>query len=161
MPSFDVVSQVDMQEIDNAVNQAKRELEHRYDFRGSKSKIEFDRKNITLTGDDDMKLKAMKEILNQKMVKRNIGLKSLVYKDPESAAGTMLKQQIEITQGISTEKAREIVKKIKDLKLKKVQAQIQGEQVRVSGPKRDTLQEIIQMLKSEINLELQFVNFKD
>jgi hypothetical protein len=161
MPSFDVVSRVDMQEVDNAVNQAKRELEHRYDFRGSKSKIEFDRQCITLSADDDMKLKAMKEILNQKMVKRDIGLKSLVYKEPEQAAGTMLRQKIEITQGIDTDNAKLIAKKIKDLKLKKVQAQIQGEQVRVSGPKKDVLQEIMQTLDSEINLELQYVNFKD
>jgi uncharacterized protein YajQ (UPF0234 family) len=108
-----------------------------------------------------MKLQAMTEILNQKMVKRGVGVRSLDFKEPETASGDSLRQQIEIKQGISTDDARKIVKLVKELNLKKVSAQIQGDQVRVNGPKRDDLQAVIAMLKQSANLELQFVNFKD
>ncbi len=108
-----------------------------------------------------MKLQAMTEILNQKMVKRGVGIRSLDYKDPEAAMSGSLRQKIEIKQGISTDDARKIVKVIKDKQLKKVQAQIQQDQVRVTGPKRDDLQAVIAILKSEVELELQFTNFKD
>jgi len=161
MPSFDVVSKVDMQEVDNAINQAKRELENRYDFKGSKSAIEHENQAITLTAEDKMKLGALNDILRQKMSKRGVGLKSLVYSDPEDAQLGMLRQKIEVKQGINQEEAKKITKLIKEKKLKKVQAAIQGDQVRVTGPKRDDLQTVISLLKEEIPLELQFVNFKD
>lgn len=161
MPSFDVVSRVDMQEVDNAVNQARKEIATRYDFRSGKSEIQFDKKAITLIAEDKMRLEAMVEILNQKMVKRGIGIRSLDYKEPEGASGMMLRQTVELKQGISTDDGRKIVKTIKDAKLKKIQAQIQDDQVRVTAPKRDDLQEAIKLLKAEIELELQFVNFKD
>ena len=161
MPSFDVVSKVDMQEVDNAVNQAKKELQNRYDFRNAKSEIAFDKKAITLLAEDKMKLEAMKEILNQKMVKRGIGVRSLDYKEAEGATGMSLKQVVELKQGISTDDAREMVKLIKSSGLKKVQAQIQDDQVRVTAPKKDDLQDVIKLLKEKVNLELQFTNFKD
>lgn len=161
MPSFDVVSRIDMQEVDNAVNQALQELAHRYDFKGSKSTIEFDKESIMLTADNEMKLKALKEILNQKMAKRGVGLRSVEYHDPESATGGSFRQKITLKQGISTDDGRKIVKLIKELNLKKVQAQIQQDQVRVQGPKRDDLQAVIKLIKEQIPLDLQFVNFKD
>ena len=161
MPSFDVVSRVEMHEITNAINQAQKELGNRYDFRGSKSSIEQQESTITVVADDDMKLKAMKEIINQKMAKRGVGLRSLEYKEPEPASGGMLRQKIEIKEGISQDDGKKIVKLIKEKKLKKVQAQIQQDQVRITGPKKDVLQDIISLLKDEIPLELQFVNFKD
>ncbi|MCB0359533.1 MAG: YajQ family cyclic di-GMP-binding protein [Bdellovibrionales bacterium] len=161
MPSFDVVSKVDMQEVDNAVNQAIKEVQTRYDFRNSKSSIEFNKEVIVLHADDKMKLKALQEILNQKMTKRGVGVRSLDYKDPEEATMGSLRQRVEIKQGISQDDAKKIVKRIKDENLKKVQAQIQQDQVRVTGPKRDDLQQVISLLKEAIPLELQFVNFKD
>lgn len=162
MPSFDVVSTVDMQEVDNAVNQTKKEIATRYDFRGSKSKIEHEKNTITMLSEDSLKLKAMKEILSQKMVKRGVGMRALDFKEPEKAGGDMQRQIVEVKEGISTEQGRKIVKLIKDEKLKKVQSQIQQDQVRVSGPKRDVLQDVIAFLKEKItDIELQFVNFRD
>jgi uncharacterized protein YajQ (UPF0234 family) len=162
MPSFDVVSRVDMQEVDNAVNQTRKEIETRYDFRGSKSKVEFDKVRILLTADDEMKLRAITEILNQKMVKRGVGVRALDYQPVEEAAAGSLRQTVLVKQGISQDDGRNIVKIIKNLSLKKVQAQIQDEQVRVTGPKRDDLQAVIASLKQEVkNLDLQFVNFRD
>ena len=161
MPSFDVVSRVDMQEVDNAVNQATKEVNTRYDFKGSKSKIDLDNETITLLADDKMKLQALTDILNQKMVKRGIGVRSLDFKEAEGATGDMLRQKVQIKQGISQDDAKKIVKLIKDQKIKKVSASIQQDQVRVNGPKKDHLQEVIDLLKENIPLELQFVNFKD
>lgn len=161
MPSFDAVSKVDMQEVDNAVNQARKEISTRYDFRGTKCEIEFDKKSITLLADDKMKLSAMTEILNQKMVKRGVGVNALDYKDPETGMGDALRQKVELKQGISKEDAKKIVKLLKDSGLKKIQGSIQEDQVRVSAPKRDDLQAAISLLKQEVKLELQFVNFKD
>ena len=161
MPSFDAVSKVDMQEVDNAVNQVRKEIGTRYDFRGTKCSIELDKTGITLLADDKMKLQAMTDILNQKMVKRGVGTRALDFKEIESAMGESLRQRIDIKQGISTDDARKLVKLIKDQGLKKVTAQIQGDQVRVNGPKRDDLQNVIAILKQDGNLELQFVNFKD
>ncbi len=162
MPTFDVVSTVDMQEVDNAVNQARKELNTRYDFRNSKSKIDWEKEEITIHADDEMKLKAITEILNQKMTKRGISPRSLDYKESEKASGDAVRQKVIIKQGISTDDGRKIVKLIKELGIKKVQAQIQDEQVRVSGPKRDDLQAVIQMLKEKVTtLDLQFVNFRD
>lgn len=162
MPSFDVVSKVDMQEVDNAINQTRKEIETRYDFRGSKSKIEFDKEQITLHADDDMKLKAITEILNQKMIKRGVGVRALDYKEAEEATGGSLRQIVIIKQGINQDSGRNIVKIIKNLGIKKVQAQIQDDQVRVTGPKRDDLQAVIAGLKQEVkDLDLQFVNFRE
>lgn len=162
MPSFDVVSEVDMQEVDNAVNQARKEISNRYDFRNSKSEIVFDKQpEINLVADDKMKLEALSECLKQKLSKRGVGLKSLDFQEPQPAGGSTIKQLIKIKQGISTDDGKKIVKAIKEKNFKKVQAQIQQEQVRVTAPKRDELQAVIQMLKEEIELELQFTNFKD
>ena len=162
MPSFDVVSRVDMQEVDNAVNQVKRELENRYDFRGSKSAVTLEGEVITILADDNMKLKAMTEILNQKMTKRGISVRSLDYKPIEEASFGAIRQKVAIKQGIATDDAKALVKKIKDANLKKVQASIQGDELRVTGPKRDDLQAAIQFLKTNVtNLDLQFVNFRD
>lgn len=163
MPSFDVVSEVDLQEVDNAINQSKKELETRYDFRGSKANIDWDKEgSISITAEDDMKIEAIRAIINQKMVKRGISLRCLESGSVEDSGGMMKKLQITIKQGISTEEGKKLVKLIKDKKLKKVQAQIQQEQVRVTGPKRDDLQAVISILKEEVtNLELQFVNFRD
>ncbi len=164
MPSFDVVSKVNMQEVDNAVNQTSREISTRYDLKNSRCSVELDRVNscITIAAEDGMKLRAITEILNQKMVKRGVGVRALEYREPEPAAGESLKQKVAIKQGISTDDGRRMVKLIKELGLKKVQAQIQDEQLRVTGPKRDDLQLVIGSLKEKINnLELQFVNYRD
>lgn len=162
MPTFDVVSNVDLQEVDNAVNQARKELNTRYDFKGSKSQIKHENDTITLIADDKMKLKAITEIINQKMSKRGISPRSLTFKEPEEATGDTIRQSVMIQQGISVDNGRRIVKIIKEKKLKKIQAQIQGEQVRVSGPKRDDLQGVIELLKESVtDLDLQFVNFRD
>ncbi len=161
MASFDVVSKVNMQEVDNAVNQSLQEISHRYDLKNSKSTIELDKDSITLAADDEMKLKALKDILNQKMAKRGVGLRSLDYQEAESAAGGALRQKILIKQGISTEDGRKIVQLIKDQKLKKIQAQIQQDQVRIQGPKKDDLQVVIKLLKENVQLDLQFINFKE
>ena len=162
MPSFDVVSEVEMQEVDNAVNQAKKEIETRYDFKGSKSEISQQGENITLLADDQMKLRAITEILSQKMTKRGISAKSLDFGNKEEATGGMIRQKLTITQGIASDKAKAIIKKIKEQKMKKIQAQIQGEKLRITGPKRDDLQEVIAFLKKEVtDIDLQFENFRD
>jgi uncharacterized protein YajQ (UPF0234 family) len=161
MPSFDVVSNVDMQEVDNAVNQARKELNTRYDFKGSKSAIDVEKNTITVLADDKMKLEALIEIIKQKMAKRQIGMRSLDFKEPEEATAGMIRQKIEIKQGINTEEGKKMVKMIKDQNLKKVQAQIQDEQLRITAPKRDDLQAVIAILKEKATLELQFVNYRD
>lgn len=162
MPSFDVVSQVDMQEVDNAVNQARKEINTRYDFRGSNCKIDFEDELITLHAEDKMKLEAMQGMLREKAIKRGVSAKSLDFKEPEDASGGKLRQKIQIKQGIEQEEGKKIVKIIKDEKLKKIQAQIQADQVRVTGPKRDDLQAVIGLLEEKVtNLDLQFVNFRD
>lgn len=161
MPSFDIVSKVDMQEIDNAVNQAIKEIAQRYDFKGSKSEITQEKDAIKVLGDDDYKLKAVIDVLQSKLHKRNISLKSLQYGKVEPASGGMVRQVISIQQGISKEKGKEIIAMIKESKIK-VQAQIQDEQVRVTGKNRDDLQATIQLLKgSDIEVDMQFVNFRD
>lgn len=163
MPSFDVVSEVDMQEVANGVNNAMKEVKTRYDLKNSKSSIELnlDTKTITILADDKMKLKAVTEILNEKIAKRGVGLRALDYKDPEDASGSMLRQQVTIKHGISQEDGKKIVKLIKDSGLKKIQAQIQQDQVRITAPKRDDLQAAIKYIKDEVELELQFENFRD
>jgi cyclic-di-GMP-binding protein len=161
MPSFDVVSKVDMQEVDNAVNQVKKELVTRYDFRGTESEIERDEKGITLRSADKEHLSAAYKVLMEKFVKRGVSLRSLEPKDPEPAAKQSMRQLIEIKDGISTEKGKELVKLIKDNKLK-VQAQIQDEQVRVTGKNKDDLQSAIRLLRgADVGLDLQFINFRE
>ena len=162
MPSFDVVSQVDHQEVDNALNQTRKEVSQRYDFKGSKTEIREDEKDkIIVTSDDDFRVKAVVDILQSKLVRRGVSLKSLVYGDIEPAAGGLARQTITVQQGIETEKAKRLAKAIKDAKLK-VQAQIQADQVRVSGKKKDDLQDAIKLLKEQdVGLPLQFVNFRD
>ena len=162
MPSFDVVSQVDSQEIDNAINQAKKEIDTRYDFKGSLAELDIEDKKISIKAADKMKLQAMAEILRQKMSKRGISPKALKFEEPEKASGDSLRQIVIVQEGISTEQAKKLVKLIKDKNLKKIQTQIQGEQLRVTGPKRDDLQEVISILKEEAqDIALQFVNFRD
>lgn len=163
MPSFDTCSEVDFQEVDNAVNQVIKEISTRYDFRGSKSSIKLDKKEklIQIIADDDYKLKAVVDILQTKSVKRGISLKAFNIGEAEEAAGGLQKQDIKLITGIEQEKAKKMIKLIKDSKLK-VQAQIQEEKVRVSAKKRDDLQEVIGLLKSQdFGIPLQFVNYRD
>jgi uncharacterized protein YajQ (UPF0234 family) len=161
MPSFDVVSQVDRQEVDNAVNQTRKEISQRYDFKGTKTEILLEADELHIVSDDDFKVKAVVDVLQSKLVRRNVPLKSLVYGKIESAAGGLAKQTITVQQGIETDKARQIVKIVKDSKLK-VQSQIQEDQVRISGKKRDDLQAAMQLLKAQdLNLPLQFINYRD
>jgi cyclic-di-GMP-binding protein len=161
MPSFDVVSIVDPQEIDNALNQTRKEIGQRYDFKGTKTEIREEENAIHITSDDDFKVKAVVDVLQSKLVRRGINLKALVYGKIEPAAGGLAKQTITVQQGIDTDKARAIVKLVKDSKIK-VQSQIQADQVRISGKKRDDLQAAIQLLKAQdLGLPLQFINFRD
>jgi len=160
--SFDIVSEVDMQEVDNAVNQAKKELAQRYDFKTSKSSIEFNReeKKIFFQTEDEFRLQQLKDMLGTKMAKRGVSLKALDFKEPEKIFGEMLKQEIEITTGMPKERTKELVKIIKDLNLK-VQAAIEGEKVRVSGAKKDDLQSVIAHLRAlDFPIPLQFCNYR-
>ena len=159
--SFDIVSKVDLQEVSNAIQQALKEITQRFDLKDSKSSITIEGKEaILLASADEYKLKAVTDILQTKLVKRNVPLKALQYGTIEPAAGATVRQKITMQQGIPTEKAREIVKVIKDSK-KKVQASIQGDLVRVSGKDRDTLQEIIALLRNnDFGIDMQFVNYR-
>lgn len=161
MPSFDVVSEVDEQEVDNAVNQAIKEISQRYDFKGSKSEIKWEKgEEIVLVGDDDYKLTTVNDILQGKLVKRGVSLQSLEYGKVEDASGGIKRQVVKIVKGISGDKAKEINKYIKELKLK-VQSQIQGDQLRITGKKIDDLQEVITALKQkDFGAALQFVNMR-
>ncbi len=161
MPSFDIVSKVNMQEVDNAVNQAKREIETRYDFKGSKCSISLQKNEIEIIADNDFKLEQVLEVLRAKAVKRGISLKSLVLGKIEKASGDTVRQKIVIKQGLSQEEAKELSKIIKDTKLR-VQTQILGDELRVSGKKIDDLQAIISHLKSiDYKVPLQFTNYRD
>jgi uncharacterized protein YajQ (UPF0234 family) len=161
MPSFDIVSKVDMQEVDNAVNQAIKEIGQRYDFKGSKCQITPEKDSVKILADDDYKLKAVVDVLQSKFLKRNISIKALQYGKVEPASGGMVRQIITVQQGISKEKAKDITNAIKESKLK-VQAQIQDDQVRVIGKNRDDLQDAIQLLKGkDIDVEMQFTNFRE
>lgn len=161
MPSFDIVSKVNMQEVDNAVNQAKREIETRYDFKGSKCSITLLKNEIEIIADNDFKLNQVLEVLKAKAVKRGINLKSLVPGKIEKASGDTVRQKIAIKQGLSQEEAKELSKIIKDTKLK-VQTQIMGDELRVSGKKIDDLQAVIAHLKSiDYKVPLQFTNYRD
>ena len=159
--SFDIVSRIDLQEIDNAINQAMKEVSTRFDFKGSKSKVHLEGKEkLILISDDEFKLKSLNDILQQKLVKRAVPLKGLQYGKPVPAADSTVRQEVNLQQGIPTEKAREIVKIIKDSKLK-VQAAINGDLVRISGKDKDTLQQVIQLLKSrEFDFDMQFTNYR-
>jgi uncharacterized protein YajQ (UPF0234 family) len=160
--SFDIISEVDLQEVDNAVNQANKELGQRYDFKNSKATIEYDRKErkITLVADDDFKLRALTDILATRMAKRKVSLKSLKLNPPERAFEGYLRQVGEICTGIDKERAKELIASIKKLDLK-VQAQIEGERIRVSSAKKDELQEVIAHLRAlNFPLPLSFCNYR-
>lgn len=160
MPSFDVVSEVDLQEVNNAVDQARRELGSRYDFKGVEAKFDLNKDEITLTAEADIQLDQMVDILKSKLVKRSVDIGVLEISDDE-ASGKTLSRKVNIKQGIDSLLAKKMVKMIKDQKLK-VQAAIQGEKIRVTGKKRDDLQSAIAFLKgSDIELPLQFENFRD
>jgi uncharacterized protein YajQ (UPF0234 family) len=160
--SFDIVSKVDLQEVANAVQQALKEIHTRFDLKDSKSDINMEGKDaLILTSADDYKLKAVVDILQTKLVKRGVPIKNLTYGTVESAAGSSVRQKITMQQGVPTEKAKEIAKLIKDSK-KKVQASIQGDTVRVSGKDRDSLQEIIALLRGhDFGIDLQFTNYRN
>lgn len=158
--TFDIVSQVDLQEVNNAVNQALRELQTRFDFKGSKSEIDFDGEQIVLVGDDEFKLKSVVDILEAKMVKRGINLKALKYAKIEPSARDTVRQRVNLVQGVDKELAKVITKLVKESKLK-VQAAIQNDQVRISGKNRDDLQEIMKIIKDhEFDIPLQFINYR-
>jgi uncharacterized protein YajQ (UPF0234 family) len=160
--SFDVVSQIEMPEVHNAIDQARKEITTRYDLKNSKSTIELNEKDkkLTLQSSDEFKLNAVIEILNQKLVKRNVPIRNLTYGTITPAASSTVKQEITLISGLTTEKAKEIVKAIKDSKLK-VQATINGDLVRVAGKDRDTLQQAIALLRgSDFEIDLQFINFR-
>jgi cyclic-di-GMP-binding protein len=160
--TFDIVSKIDLAEVSNAIQQALKDIHTRFDLKNSKSTIELNEKEhkVTLASQDEFKLKAVREILDGKLVKRKVPLKGLTYGVIQPAAGQSVRQEITLQQGISTEKAREIVKAIKDSK-KKVQASIQGDLVRVSGKDRDVLQEIIAVLREhDFGIDMQFTNYR-
>jgi len=160
--SFDVVSKIELPEVSNAIQQALKEVGQRYDLKNSKSSIELNEKDskILLSSQDEFSLKAVNDVLQGKMVKRHVPLKGLTYGVVTPAAGSTVRQEITLQQGIPIEKSREIVKKIKDAKLK-VQASIQGDFVRVSGRDRDTLQQVIQLLRdSDFGIDMQFTNYR-
>jgi cyclic-di-GMP-binding protein len=160
MPSFDVVSKVDDHELTNAVDQANREVTNRFDFKGSNAKFELSDNKINLTAPSDFQLKQMLDILHGKLAKRSIDIRVLKANEPEVSLHEA-RQLLEVKQGIDTETAKKITKAIKEKKMK-VQASIQGEQVRVTGKKRDDLQEVMAMLREEkVGLPLQFENFRD
>jgi len=160
MPSFDIVSKVEMQEVDNAINQTVKEIGQRYDFKGSKSEVTLEKETVKVLADDDFRLKAIIDILQSKFIKRNISPKALQYGKVEQASGGMVRQIITLQIGISKEKAKEIGQVIKESKLK-VQSQIQDDQVRVTGKNIDDLQATIALLKGkDLGIDMQFVNFR-
>lgn len=160
--SFDIVSEADLQEVDNAVNQAKKELAQRYDFKDSKASIDYARaeKKITLVADDDFKLRSLTDILAGKLVKRGVSVKLLTFKEPQKIFAGNLQQEVDIASGIPKERAKELVKIIKDMGLK-VQTNIEGEKIRVFSPKKDDLQAVIANLrKIDFPLALSFCNYR-
>jgi hypothetical protein len=161
--SFDITSGVDLQEVDNAVNQARKEIAQRYDFKGSRAAIDFSRteNTLTLTADDEFKMSALWEILQGRLVRRGVPTRNLKPGDTERAANDTVRRVIALQQGIPTETARDIVKFLKDHKLKRVQAAIQADQVRVSSPSKDDLQEAIRLLREhDFGISLQFGNYR-
>ncbi|MFB0901727.1 MAG: YajQ family cyclic di-GMP-binding protein [Acidimicrobiales bacterium] len=162
MPTFDVTSEVDMQEVRNAVDQASREIVTRFDFKGTNSSIELGEGSITMNSSNEDRLSALRQVLQEKLVKRSVSLKALDYGDVEEASGGRARQLLTLTAGISSDKAKELNKFIKALGLKGVQSSTQGEQLRVNGKKRDALQEVMQALKEgDFDIPLQFGNFRD
>ena len=162
MPSFDVVSQLDLQEVDNALNQARKEVVQRYDFKDTATVIDWDKKEkISIESADEFKVKAVDDVLREKLARRQVALKAVDFGKVEPGPNGRAKQEIKLKQGIDSEKAREIVKLVKETKLK-VQAQIMGDQVRISGKKRDDLQAAIQTIRGrDLDLPLQFINFRE
>jgi cyclic-di-GMP-binding protein len=161
--SFDITSNVDLQEVDNALNQARKEVTQRYDFKGSKASIEFDAKELKLVliADDEFKLNALWDIVQTRLVRRNVPVRNLSRGTVVPSANTTVRQEIALQQGIPVEKARDIVKFLKDAKLKKVQASIQGDQLRVTSPSRDDLQEAMRQLRDQdFGVALQFGNYR-
>jgi cyclic-di-GMP-binding protein len=161
--SFDVSTGVDLQEVDNAVNQASKEIGSRYDFKGTRCTIELDRATaqVKLDADDDLRLKALVEVLHQKLAKRGVPLRNLDPSEVEVGSMGRARQTVTLKQGIPSDTAKRIVKDVKDLGLKKVQVQIQGDELRVTSPERDTLQEVIAFLrKGDYGVELQFGNYR-
>lgn len=161
MPSFDIQSKTDIAEVENALNGMRREIETRFDFKGSKSTVERKDNAITLLADDDLKMKQMHELLKGYFVRRKLDPGALEFGDPEKASGNMVRQVVTVKQGIASDLAKKIVKGIKDSKLK-VQASIQGDELRITGKKRDDLQAAIALVKGmKIEQPLQYVNFRD
>jgi len=158
--SFDIVSKTDYAEVTNAINQTVKEVSQRFDFKGSKATVEMQQKDLMLSAEDETRLRNMNDILQGKLLKRGISLKALDYQKIEAAAGGTVRQLVKVQQGIPIEKAKEVVKFIKDEKLK-VQASIQGETVRISGKDRDTLQDVIAKLKAtDFGIDMQFDNYR-
>lgn len=161
MPSFDIVSRADVQEVENAIQSVKREIEQRYDFKGSKCEITRDDNEITILADDNYKLDQIQQMLKGHIVRRKLDAKALDFGKVEQASGNALRQKVQIKQGVESEIAKKIVKEIKATKVK-VQASIRGDEVRVEGKKRDELQQMMQLIKGmELDLPLQFINFRD
>ena len=161
--SFDITSNVDLQEVDNALNQARKEVAQRYDFKGTKASIDFDanESKLVLVADDDFKLNALWEIVQTRLVRRNVPVKNLSRGAALPAANSTVRQEITLQQGIPSEKAKDIVKFLKDAKLKRVQASIQGDQLRVTSPSRDDLQEAMRLLRDQdFGVALQFGNYR-
>lgn len=162
MASFDIVCEVELQEVDNAINQAQKEISTRFDFRGGKSEIELDKvaKIVKITADDELKLRSIHQIIETKLAKRGVDPRALTYQDEEEASGNIIRQKATLMSGLSKEDAKKVVKTIKTAGLK-VQAQIQDDQVRVTGKKIDDLQSVIATLRgSTLGLPLQFINMR-
>lgn len=162
-PSFDISTGADLQEVDNAVNQAGKEIAQRFDFKGTHCTIEFDRTAalLKLAADDDYRLKALVDVLKTRLIKRGVPVRNLNFKEPEQASGSRLRQTIELKQGIDGETAKKIIKAVKDRGFKKVQASIQGDEIRVTSPSRDELQDVIGFLRAQdFGLELKFGNYR-
>lgn len=158
--SFDIVSRIDRQELDNALNQARKEIENRFDFRHSKTSIEADEKKITLVSDDELKMRNVIDVLQSRAIKRGVDVKAFEFGEVEPAAGSTVRQIITLRAGIPKDKSKTLVEKIKSLKLK-VNAQYQDEQIRVTGKNKDDLQKVIAALRAlEFDLPLQFVNYR-
>jgi|SRR5581483_8788803 len=162
-PSFDVTSTIDLQEVDNAVNQARKEVAQRYDFKGSRASIELNKaeNTLTLVADDDFKMQQLWDILETRLVRRDVPVKNMKLGDIEPAGNSTVKRVVTLQQGIPSEAARDIIKFLKDQKLKKVQATIQGDQLRVTSPSKDELQEVMRLLRQhDFGVALQFGNYR-
>jgi Uncharacterized protein conserved in bacteria len=158
--SFDVVSQIDLQEVSNAVIQAQKEIDQRFDFKNSKSSIKLEQEKILLISDDEFKLRNVTDILESKLVKRQVSLKALEYGKIQQAAGDTVRQDVKLIQGLAQDKAKQIMKVIKDSKIK-VTSSIQGDQIRIAGKNKDDLQAVIVLLRKEdFGIDLQFINYR-